>query len=421
MEIAKKLLKERYICNLKEEPRLFIGIELEYPIVHIEGLATDCEVSRQLMRELMHILEFKAVNYDDEGNPISISNSIGDCILFEVSYNTLEFAFAKATTIQEIELRLAEYLSVIQSFLRQYKHELQAKGINPCWKKNDNRPVKTSRYQMLSHFLHSSEEYPASHSFPDYGAFICGNQAQFDVSRTRFLRVLNVFNKIEPVKAYLFANSELTEVLPNYRISRDFFWEKSMHGYFNKNIGVYQEEFTTENDFLDYMLGTAMFSVMRDGEYCYFNPNTVEEYFSTELVTGYTANETHDIVCIVPQKEDIQYHRSYHYQELTTRGTIEFRSICTQPWERTFTPIAFHLGLLVNLEYFESIVATSNLYTRFGNDYDVLRKQFSKKELTQEEAELIKELSKELLECAYQGLKMRGYGEESYLYEILVD
>ena len=50
---------------------------------------------------------------------------------------------------------------------------------------------------------------------------------------------------------------------------------------------------------------------------------------------------------IYAQEKDFETHRSYQYQDLTTRGTVEFRSVCTQPLERTFASAAFHLGLLV--------------------------------------------------------------------------
>ena len=34
------LLKHRYLKNIKENPELFVGIELEYPVVNLEGDAT---------------------------------------------------------------------------------------------------------------------------------------------------------------------------------------------------------------------------------------------------------------------------------------------------------------------------------------------------------------------------------------------
>ena len=38
------LLKHRYLENIKENPELFIGIELEYPVANLEGIATDVEI-----------------------------------------------------------------------------------------------------------------------------------------------------------------------------------------------------------------------------------------------------------------------------------------------------------------------------------------------------------------------------------------
>ena len=38
------LLKHQYLKNIKENPELFVGIELEYPVVNLEGDTEDVEV-----------------------------------------------------------------------------------------------------------------------------------------------------------------------------------------------------------------------------------------------------------------------------------------------------------------------------------------------------------------------------------------
>ena len=86
-------------------------------------------------------------------------------------------------------------------------------------------------------------------------------------------------------------------------------------------------------------------------------------------------------VVIYPQEKDFETHRSYQYQDLTTRGTIEFRSVCTQPLDRTFASVAFHLGLLVHLDKLEAYLRTAPFFTTAGRDYKSLRRQFSKKNL----------------------------------------
>ena len=64
------LLKHRYLKNIKENPELFVGIELEYPVVNLEGDATDIEVIKHLFRYLVYALDFTVEKVDDFGTPI---------------------------------------------------------------------------------------------------------------------------------------------------------------------------------------------------------------------------------------------------------------------------------------------------------------------------------------------------------------
>ena len=50
------LLKKRYLENIKEKPDLFVGIELEYPVINLEGKPTDGEVVKDLFRYLPSVL-----------------------------------------------------------------------------------------------------------------------------------------------------------------------------------------------------------------------------------------------------------------------------------------------------------------------------------------------------------------------------
>lgn len=122
-----------------------------------------------------------------------------------------------------------------------------------------------------------------------------------------------------------------------------------------------------------------------------------------------------DEVLIYPQEKDFETHRSYQYQDLTTRGTVEFRSVCTQPLDRTFTSAAFQLGLLVHLDKLEAYLETAPFFKVFVRNYKFLRGQFSKKKLTDEEETAIIEFSKDLLLLADEGLKMRNKQETTYL------
>ena len=416
MTTAKELLKQRYYEPIKEQPELFVGIELEYPVVNLSGNATDVSLTKRLLAYLLDNFDFQAEKYDSDNNPIQlIDKDSGDMILFEVSYNTIEFAFAKAERISEVEERLDTYLGIIQPYLQNDNHELQGWGVNPNWAKNDNRPVKSPRYEMLMDFLGLSKakNNPFFHDYPEYGSFICGSQVQLDVSKTSYLRVLNAFNQIEGPKAVLLANSDFWGSDWDLALSRDVFWENSMHGVFKENAGVFPKVFKSEDDYFSYLSETAIFTAKRGDETYYFEPIRAKDYLSTPSVKARSIHG--EVVTIEPSEEDFKTHRSYQFQDLTTRGTVEFRSVCTQPFSATFAPAAFHLGLLVNLETLESILKDTSLFEVFDYDYLRIRCLFSKKEISKDDFKLILPLTEALLTCAEDGLKNRGFGEEVYL------
>ena len=410
------LLKKRYLENIKENPDLFVGVELEYPVVNLEGKATDIEVVKELFRYLPSILGFTIEKVDEFGNPIQLLDPVSqDTILFEVSYTTIEFAFGRAKSIQEVEERFRDYMDLIQKKLGEANHAIIGSGIHPYWEKNGNQPVAYARYQMLMNYLKLSRTVLVKdlHDYPQYGAFICGSQVQLDVSKSNYLRVINAFTQIEAAKAYLFANSEFSGADWDTKISRDIFWEESMHGIYPENVGVNARLFKDEDDFFDYLDHSAIFTAERDGQTYYFNPIQARDYLTTPEIQAFTLNG--DEVLIYPQEQDFQTHRSYQYQDLTTRGTVEFRSVCTQPLDRTFASAAFHLGLLVNLDKLEAYLETAPFFESFGRDYKSLRRQFSKKHLTDEETAGIVQFSKDLLAIAEKGLEMRGQSEMTYL------
>ena len=411
---AIKLLKEKYLSNMKEDSELFVGVELEFPIVETNGNKTNIEVTKNLFRTLANLSDFEVEKRDDDQNPIQLVHcSSKDRILFELSYNTIEFAFERAHSIDEVAKRFEAYLKIIQLILQENNHEIQGHGIHPLWKENDNSPVKIERYKMLMAFLAMNGTGMKTHPYPSYGAFICGNQVQLDVRRDNYIRIINAFNKIEAAKAYLFSNSEFSSEAWDTKIARDIFWEESLHGYYRENVGIFPKDYQSEEEFFNNLARTAIFTVTREGKSYYFKPIRVEDYLDQKEIIAYTTDGEEKN--INPVKEDLKQHRSYQFQDLTARGTVEFRSVCTQPLETTFAPIAFELGLFVQLEKLENYLEHCSFLKNEKQDYRNLRKKYSKKILSKKEKEKIKTFSKELLEISKSGLLERGYEEEKYL------
>lgn len=411
---AIKLLKEKYLSNMKEDSELFVGVELEFPIVETNGNKTNIEVTKNLFRTLANLSDFEVEKKDDDQNPIQLVHcSSKDRILFELSYNTIEFAFERAHSIDEVAKRFEAYLKIIQPILQENNHEIQGHGIHPLWKENNNSPVKIERYKMLMAFLAMNGTGMKTHPYPSYGAFICGNQVQLDVRRDNYIRIINAFNKIEAAKAYLFSNSEFSSEAWDTKIARDIFWEESLHGYYRENVGIFPKDYQSEEEFFNNLARTAIFTVTREGKSYYFKPIRVEDYLDQKEIIAYTTDGKEKN--INPVKEDLKQHRSYQFQDLTARGTVEFRSVCTQPLETTFAPIAFELGLFVQLEKLENYLEHCSFLKNEKQDYRNLRKKYSKKILSKKEKEKIKTFSKELLEISKSGLLERGYEEEKYL------
>ena len=125
---------------------------------------------------------------------------------------------------------------------------------------------------MLMAFLAMNGTGMKTHSYPSYGAFICGNQVQLDVRRDNYLRIINAFNKIEAVKAYLFSNSEFSAEVWDTKIARDIFWEESLHGYYKENVGIYPKDYQSEEEFFNNLARTAIFTAIREGKSYYFKP-----------------------------------------------------------------------------------------------------------------------------------------------------
>ena len=186
-----------------------------------------------------------------------------------------------------------------------------------------------------------------------------------------------------------------------------------MHGVFEENAGVFPKVFENEDDYFSYLSETAIFTVTRGEVTYYFEPIRAKDYLNKPAIQAWSIHGKE--VSIQPSEDDFQTHRSYQFQDLTTRGTVEFRSVCTQPFSATFAPAALHLGLLVNLEALESILKGTSLFEVFDYDYPRIGCLFSKKKISKTDLKLILPLTETLLTCAEDGLKNRGFGEEVYL------
>lgn len=413
----REALYERFIVPFIGKTDCYAGVEFELPIYNTEGGPTDYKVVHGLTDAFIEKFGADDVKYDDEGFIYFAGNeATGDLISFDCSYNTFEIAFGKEESLRSIGDRFNNYFDFACEYLRSRGHTLVGMGINPGYKVNRRDPVANGRYRMLLHHLESYKNYPgirAFHDVPYYGLLVCAAQTHIDASSRDLIRDIRVYEKLEPLKGLLFANSPYDG---GYLCVRDHFWRESMHGFNPYNVDCWGDEIETEEDIISYISRMSLFCTEREEKYINFKPITVREYVARDSITGeyYDGNEYRTIE-FTPEINDIDHLRSYKFADLTFRGTIELRSACMQPAYQAMSVPAFNLGVRARLDEFEKLLSSYPLY-HYGYSPDELRKMSVMYELP--DFMTGKGMSKLLLDTvdlAREGLVSRGFGEERYL------
>ncbi len=412
-----RALWHKYILPTRRRPTDCVGVEFEFPVVNKNHSAVDFNAVHDLSELFVKEFNFERISRDDDGyiyNAFSSGN--GDDLSFDCSYNTLEISFGKEENINDIYSRFLTYYKFIQTFLSERGHMITGMGINPGRGVNRNEPVQSERYRMLLHHLKSYKKYKGNfHDCPNFGLFSCASQVQLDVAEEDIAKTLNVFNRLEPLKSVLFANSYLPET--GQLLSRDDLWAKSLHGINPHNTGEYSVEFRNESDVLRYIKSMSLYSMERAGKYINFRPLPLREYFSREFVTGeFFDGELYRPITFTPEPEDLQFLRSFKFEDLTFRGTVEFRSVCQQPVRDIMSVAAFHAGLAKRTDELDTLLRENDLISGYGFTTAELRGILNRTVWPSfiDKGELSGLLTG-ILNLASDGLAERGMDEERFI------
>ena len=415
-------LYAKYIEPTKAEKKQYIGVEIEMPVLDTAGKPADKYKIFGTFGRFTEKLGFVPQYSDTDGNVISAQESqTGDIMSFDCSYTNLELSFGRAVTLGEIYGRFKKYYTFLNDDFHSYGYTLTGMGINPNHKVNTNEPVKNERYRMLYHYLHSYERNLGDierrfHNKPEFGTITSASQVQLDVKYDKLLDVINTLQLIEPYKAILFANSYLSDY-PQYLCSRNMLWEKSMQGYNAHNVGMFEKRIDSIDELVEYIGTQSIYCTMRDGRYIDFNPVRVSEYFDLDRVQGeYFDGERYKTIEFTPEESDIDHLRTFKFTDLTYRGTIEYRSSCTQPMYDVMTVSAFHTGLNEKIDELKELLEADRVIYGHGYTPTELQDMFSRHtfpDLADKKA--VSEQLTALLDIAERGLAERGCGEEHFL------
>lgn len=416
-------LYQKYIEPTKPKRERYIGVEFEMPIVDLTGKAVDFGVVHALTHKFIDRFGFEVSGIDDDENIYACTDrKTGDILSYDCSYNNLELSFGKENNLNTIYDRFSEYYTFIINTLKSDSHTLTGMGVNPHRDVNRNIPIENGRYRMLFHHLHSYTKYKLPmyfHKYPQYGTFSSASQVQLDAEFEKLPQTLNTFTKLEPIKALLFSNSVLLGEDNDFLCCRDMFWENSPHGINPHNIGMYDCEFSGIDDILGYIASTSIYCAERGDKYINFEPVNIVEYFNSKSIKGeYFSHETgkYEQIEFAPEKGDLRFLRTFKFEDLTYRGTIEFRSVCCQPIGDCMTTAAFHLGLMNELDALSELLDSDTVLYHNGYTASELRRLFVRGEMPEFiDRDKLWELVKNVTDIAASALKKRGLGEERFL------
>lgn len=418
----RSLLYNKYIAPTKRKREDYIGIEIEMPILNLAREAVDFSNIHRMTKNFMKEFSFAPIKYDENGEVCLAENAaLGDSLSYDCSYNNLELSLGRVKDISVAEARFKKYYRFLQDCLSHYNYTLTGMGINPYRIYNQNVPVPNGRYRMLFHHLHSYTKYRTLpmyfHPHPEFGTFSSASQVQLDIKYEDLPEVINSFSLLEPLKARIFSNSVLLGEAEEYICYRDILWENSTHGINPHNVGAYEYIFKDTAELLDYIQSTSIYCAEREGKYVNFSPLPLRDYFAQDEIEGeYYENGKYHKLIITPEKEDLEYLRSFKHEDLTFRGTIEFRSVCCQPAKDAMSVAAFHVGLKARLHELTELLENDKIIYGHGYNPTELRHLFIRKELPSfVNANEVCKLCEKVLEIAKKGLLDRGLGEERFL------
>jgi gamma-glutamylcysteine synthetase len=291
-EMIREKICQMFLESTKRSKKEYIGIEIEIPIINLNKEAVDFDIVHRVTESFKnHFNSFEVEGIDYDGNVYALRNSENDDIVcYDCSYNNIAFAMGKEEDLFTINERFEEYYSFIKEEFERYNHTLSGMGINPYRKYNNEIPIPSERYLMLYNHLKSVDNYSDSlmyfHDYPGYGMFSSASQVQLDVPYDDLIENINVFSKLEPIKALLFSNSVLLGDNEDYVCFRDNLWEYSTHGINPHNIGMYDIEFDDVKELVSYLESLNIYCVMREGIYINFPSMPLKDYFNSDSIVG---------------------------------------------------------------------------------------------------------------------------------------
>ena len=97
-DTIRKAIYEKYIAPTKAERPDYIGVEIEMPVVNLNGKPVDEAVCISIAGKFTDHFGFVPEGHDSEGNLTSSKHKpTGDILSFDCCYSNLELSFGKTS------------------------------------------------------------------------------------------------------------------------------------------------------------------------------------------------------------------------------------------------------------------------------------------------------------------------------------
>lgn len=389
-------IRDEIIEQFSRKNNQYIGTEIEMPLVNLKKQPVEKEIAISITDFLAKEFHFFPKESTMDGITILSENEAGDIFSFDTTLNTVEFSLKRGRGIEELADRFYAYMEPLQDYLRERDYRLCGMGSNPYAKYASADPLKTQANLAKSQFL---REHTSHGNGEIFHAFCASTQTHIDVNKESLAEMLNLFNKINFVNAYLFSNSLPSFSLPmevdyNTICFRDILWSYSEA----PNTGLCDMDFHSLEEIENHLMSLQVFIVPDGfGGVKAIKPITLRELYQK----GASSSE-------------MQYFRSLEYVAPNRRGTLEIRSDCTGPLYEVFAPVAFNVGIAENYKRAEELVNTFLQENKITLNNSRRRQAVTKGEAFVER-EVLRKFVLDMVRVSMTGLLQRGRGEEWYI------
>lgn len=371
-----------------------VGREAEFPLVDPDGRAADVSRLWPILLEDAVCSPVYDQRIDGSEFLIGVEADAWSCVI-EVGKGTVELSAGPRPTLHDLARDMDLGLGIVKEAARRAGYHMLGFGIQPRTPALPKLLTPKRRYATLLEAIG-----------PQWLKFCvtAGDQLQVDMGQGDLVRHMNLINAVSGVIVAFTANSPIYAGRPGRfasgreGLTDDMVGEPYRHGSSPRPYADLEE-------YVRFLAGLRCLCVPEDGG-------------------GYRVVGSSFAECVElePEMRDPEsayqaflFHEHYVWPSARPRariGTLEVRPACQQPPGSTWVPSALGLGLIEAGDEVETFLETS-LGSGYWNDLLRYRRLAVRRGLAAPEP--VPRFLETLLDLAFDGLKRRGHGEETFL------